>query len=159
MPLLVKSKDIANGEQIFEVQGGRMETKFVYGAMCNMMVATRAGGYHSFPHTHDSEQVNYVIDGEVWVFLEDKGFLAEKGDFFRIPRNAVHWAWNRSDMPCTIAETHCPPVEPTKRANSVPLFDDNETPTTENAVDLVMVDIDYKIIEERILRAAGVTLD
>lgn len=159
MALLIKGKDIKDGEQIFDVQGGRMSTKFVFGELCNMMVATRAGGYHSFPHTHDAEQVNYVADGEVWVFMENKGFLAQTGDFFRIPKNAVHWAWNRSDKPCTIVETHCPPVEPNKRKNSVGLFDETESPTTEGSVPLEMVEIDYKTIERRILKEAGVEVD
>ena len=37
----------------------------------------------------------------MWIFIDEEGFPLKKGDFFRIPRNAVHWSWNRSDKPCT----------------------------------------------------------
>jgi gentisate 1,2-dioxygenase len=87
-----------------------------------MMVATRAPGYHSNPHRHDAEQINYVLDGEVWVFMESESFLMKKGDFSRIPRNALHWAWNRSDKPCTLVEAHAPACDPLVRENALGLF-------------------------------------
>ena len=72
-----------------------------YGNDSSIMIATRPPGFHSKPHYHDSEQLNYVADGEMWIFIDKEGFPLKKGDFFRIPRNAVHWSWNRSDKPCT----------------------------------------------------------
>lgn len=44
------------------------------------MIASRAPGYHTRPHAHESEQINYVLEGEIWFFVEDKGFLCRKGD-------------------------------------------------------------------------------
>src|SRR5215217_7918467 len=97
MPLKVSYDEVKDGANVLQVRGGAMLTKMVYGNDCNMMLAVRAPGYHSHPHTHDAEQLNYLLEGEVWVFVEDDGFLMRKGDFCRIPRNAVHWAWNRGD--------------------------------------------------------------
>ena len=79
-----------------------------YGNECSLMIATRRPGYHTKPHQHESEQINYVLDGEIWFFVKDKGYLCKKGDFHRIPANTVHWAFNRSDKDATVAEAHSP---------------------------------------------------
>jgi len=159
MSLLLKAEDVKDGEAILDLVGGRMSTKFVFGELCNMMVATRAGGYHSIPHTHDAEQINYVTEGEVWCFIGEKGFLAKKGDFLRIPRNAVHWAWNLSDEPCTIVEIHTPSVEPMRRKNTVGLCDESEDSSVFQSVPVQNVEIDFKAIERKVLAEAGITID
>ncbi len=112
MPVHVKAHEVLDGENVLQVRGGSMSTKMVYGNDCNMMLATRAPGYHSNPHRHDCEQINYVLEGEVWVFLENDAFLMKKGDFSRIPRNALHWAWNRGDKDCVLIEVHAPGLRP-----------------------------------------------
>lgn len=90
--------------------GGSIGAKIAYGLESSMMVAIRQPQYHSRPHTHDAEQLNYVLDGELYVFVDDRGFLARKGDVFRIPRNAVHWSWVQGDSPCVLLESHSPPL-------------------------------------------------
>jgi quercetin dioxygenase-like cupin family protein len=159
MPLFLKADDVKDGEAILEIRGGRMSTKYAYGKDCNIMVATRSGGYHSIPHTHDAEQINYVTDGELWCFVGDKGFLAKEGDFVRIPKNAVHWGWNISDKPCTIVEIHTPPVAPEKRKNGVGLFDEAEDPSDHGSVPSINVEMDVSEIERKVLKAAGVVID
>jgi mannose-6-phosphate isomerase-like protein (cupin superfamily) len=100
-----------------------------YGNECSLMIATRAPGYHTKPHQHESEQINYVMDGEIWFFVEDKGFHCKKGDFQRIPANTIHWAWNRSDQEATVAEAHAPGLIGGRAGeNAVALFDDGEAP-------------------------------
>ena len=93
-----------------KLKDGNVTSKMIYGTEGNFMIATREGGYHSTPHRHDSEQLNYVASGEIWIFVENDGFVARERDFFRIPRNAVHWSWIRSDAPCTLIESHVPPM-------------------------------------------------
>jgi quercetin dioxygenase-like cupin family protein len=90
--------------------GGSIGAKIAYGLESSMMVAVREPQYHSRPHTHDAEQLNYVLEGELYVFVEDQGFLAREGDIFRIPRNAVHWSWVQGTTPCVLLETHTPPL-------------------------------------------------
>jgi quercetin dioxygenase-like cupin family protein len=93
------------------LSGGSIGAQIVYGRESSMMVATRQPQYHSKPHSHDSEQLNYVLEGELYVFVGEGGFLAKKGDAFRIPRNAVHWSWVQgTDHPCVLLETHTPPL-------------------------------------------------
>ena len=108
MPLHVKSSDVKEyqRDQSGEAGTGRMVVRKAHGNECSLMIATRKPGYHTKPHEHESEQINYVLDGEIWFFVKDKGFLCKKGDFHRVPANTVHWAYNRSDSDCTVAEAH-----------------------------------------------------
>ena len=151
MPLLAKAHEVLEGQNVLQVRGGAMSTKMVYGNDCNLMVAVRPPGYHSHPHRHDAEQINYMLDGEVWVFIEDDGFLMKTGDFSRIPKNALHWAWNRSDRPCTLVEVHTPPCDPLTRANAVGLYADGETPDLSAAVETTRGGESPDEVEARIL--------
>lgn len=92
------------------LSGGSIGAQIAYGLDSSMMVATRMPGYHSRPHSHDAEQLNYVLDGALYVFVDDGGFLARKGDVFRVPRNATHWSWVQGETPCVLLEMHCPPL-------------------------------------------------
>ena len=88
MPLFVSEKDLVQGSAAVGLLSGDMKTLFVYGNEANMMVATRSPGYHSKPHKHIPEQLNYVVEGELWIFIVDKAYHLKKGDFLRI--GAVH---------------------------------------------------------------------
>jgi quercetin dioxygenase-like cupin family protein len=90
--------------------GGAIGAQIAYGLESSMMVAVRQPQYHSRPHSHDAEQLNYVLQGELYVFVGSSGFLARTGDIFRIPRNAVHWSWVQGNVPCVLLETHTPPL-------------------------------------------------
>jgi quercetin dioxygenase-like cupin family protein len=152
MSLFAKAHEVLDGQNVLQIRSGAMSTKMVYGNDCNMMVAIRAPGYHSHPHRHDAEQINYVLDGEVWVFMESESFLMKKGDFSRIPRNALHWAWNRSDKPCTLVEVHAPACDPLVRENALGLFAKGETPDLSTAVNTVRThEINPDEIEARAL--------
>jgi quercetin dioxygenase-like cupin family protein len=112
---------------------GSMVSYKGYGNECSLMIATRAPGYHTQPHMHESEQINYVLDGEIWFFVEDKGYPCKKGDFQRVPANKVHWAWNRSNKEAVVAEAHAPGLIGERAgAGAVPLFDDGEQPEIRN---------------------------
>ena len=110
MSLHVKSNDVPeyNRVQSGEAGTGAMVVRKGYGNECSLMIATRRPGYHTKPHQHESEQINYVLDGEIWFFVKDKGYLCKKGDFHRIPANTVHWAFNPADQDATVAEAHSP---------------------------------------------------
>jgi mannose-6-phosphate isomerase-like protein (cupin superfamily) len=91
-----------------EDTGGKLSTKAVFGKTLGLFIAERAAGYHSDPHVHACEQLNYVDEGEIWIFVEDEGYHLEAGDFLRVPALAVHWAWNRGDGSCRLFEAHAP---------------------------------------------------
>jgi quercetin dioxygenase-like cupin family protein len=90
--------------------GGALRAQMVYGSDTSIMIADRETGYHSKPHYHDAEQMNYVMAGSIWFFIEDGGCKAVQGDIVRIPRNARHWAWVRDPGGCTLFESHTPPL-------------------------------------------------
>jgi quercetin dioxygenase-like cupin family protein len=151
VPLKVSHDEVKDGANVLQVRGGAMLTKMVYGNDCNMMLAVRAPEYHSNPHQHDCEQLNYMLEGEVWVFIGDDGFLMKKGDFCRIPRNAVHWAWNRSDRDCTLIEVHAPACDPLVRKNALGLYAEDETPDLSSAVATIRTEMDAAELESRVL--------
>ncbi|HEX9444379.1 MAG TPA: cupin domain-containing protein [Candidatus Binatia bacterium] len=108
---------------------GSMLSHKGYGNECSLMVATRGPGYHTRPHRHESEQINYVLEGEIWFFVEEEGYRCKQGDFQRVPANKIHWAWNRSDKPAVVAEAHAPGLVGERAGEgAVALFDEGEEP-------------------------------
>lgn len=91
-------------------KGIMLRTKKVYGTDTSIMFAERDSGYHTVPHIHDCEQFNIIIAGEIWFYVEDQGYCCKAGDVMRIPRNKVHWAWNRSEDKAVVIESHSPPL-------------------------------------------------
>lgn len=84
--------------------------RMVEGTDISIMLASRDAGYHTQPHRHDAEQFNYIVEGELWIFVEEYGYRCVKGDIMRVPRNKIHWAWNRGGGPCVMLEAHTPPL-------------------------------------------------
>lgn len=124
--------------------GTSFTTTFASGRHVNLMIATRPPGYHSRPHAHDAEQLNYVQDGEVWFFVKTKGYHLRAGDFFRVPRGAVHWMWNRTERPLVLIEVHAPSMvqDPLFASFAVRLFDAGEDGAIEGSAINAMVE-DY----------------
>ncbi len=132
--------------------GTSFETTFVSGRHVNLMVAHRPPGYHSRPHAHDAEQLNYVAEGEVWFFVQDRGYHLRQGDFFRVPRGAVHWMWNRTDRPLVLIEAHAPSMadDPLFASFGVRLFDERETASIEGkAVNRMVEGFDPRPVESK----------
>ncbi|MEP9375322.1 cupin domain-containing protein [Aquabacter sp. CN5-332] len=158
MPLFVSEKDLIPGSAAVELHSGNMKTLFVYGNEANMMVATRYAGYHSKPHRHVPEQLNYVVEGELWIFIEEEGYLVKKNDFLRIPGNLLHWAWNRGSGPCTMVQVHAPVLAPESRVGTFGLFDEGETPNVRKSPPSESVDADVSAVERRVLAKHGITI-
>jgi quercetin dioxygenase-like cupin family protein len=91
-------------------EGVVLSSQRVYGNETSIMFAERGPGYHTRPHRHDAEQMNYIVSGEIWFFVEEHGYRCRAGDIMRIPRNVVHWAYNRGSEQAVIIESHCPPL-------------------------------------------------
>ncbi len=91
---------------------GLLERKGITGKSSDLISSTFLPGYHSAPHTHDCEQMTVCLSGEMWIFVEREGYHLRKGDFHRVPQNAIHWAWNRSKAPCHLITSHAPRLIP-----------------------------------------------
>lgn len=155
MALKIGSEELLNGTNALRTIAGAMSTKVVHGDECSIVIATREAGYHSRPHHHESEQLNYVLEGEMWVFVDEEAFVARTGDFFRIPAGAVHWAFNRSEAPVTSFQVHAPPLEPQREA-ARGLYAAGEEPAPRgNSRNIAVEDEQrYRLLEETALAAA-----
>lgn len=138
-------------------EGTSFETTFVSGKHMNLMIAHRPPGYHSRPHAHDAEQINYVQEGEVWFFVGDRGYHLRQGDFFRVPRGAVHWMWNRTGNPLILIEAHSPSLadDPLFESFGVRLFASGEDPGIEGTARNTMMPVDPGSVEAKYADPAG----
>jgi len=141
-----------------KVSGGELHTKQVFGRDSSLMIASRSAGYHSLPHYHDCEQINYMQAGEIWVFVDETVYPLRAGDFLRIPAGAVHWAWNRSNSKCELIEVHSPGLNLPGVDGAAQLLTESELEGGIHAVPNVWADKSYWEREAAALRAHGVTL-
>lgn len=152
MPLHVKRDEVPERKVVLKSGEGEgsMLTRQAYGNESSLMVAARPPGYHTTPHVHVSEQINHVLEGEIWFFVEDKGYHCKKGDFHRIPANRVHWAWNRSNANAVVVESHSPPLVGGEiREGAAGLFDENEAPQLRGPGENKFVPYDSEKVEGR----------
>lgn len=117
-------------EEVADMGNTSFMTKAVYGNSSSLMIATRPAGYHSVPHSHDCEQLNWLQVGELWVFIVDRAVHLTAGDFLRIPAGDLHWSWNKAESPCTLLEVHTPGLQddPLIKDYAVGLHEAGETP-------------------------------
>jgi quercetin dioxygenase-like cupin family protein len=111
----------------------KLLTQCAYGHSGGIMQAERPGGYHSRPHVHPCEQYNYVVAGELWLYILDEqgrrlAFRMREGDLSRVPTMAVHWSQNLTSEPIKMIEFHLPGLQddPKHRNMDFPLFDSAE---------------------------------
>jgi quercetin dioxygenase-like cupin family protein len=126
--LLVRNRDLPDSIHLTSAYTGRLSSKFVFGKRANLMLAKRAGKYHSPPHLHACDQMNYLIAGELWIFLENEAYHLRPGDFMRVPRMAPHWAFNPSDDDCVLIESHSPINDPSNKPYARSMFESSESP-------------------------------
>jgi len=137
MSLLIKAKDVNwHRPEVTVVDGSagpRIDVAFTYGEKSNLMIGRRGPGYHSVPHKHESEQLNYCMEGSLWMYVDGIAYLLEPGDFLRIPAWSMHWAWNRSGQSNLLMEVHTPVVNLSHVPFAVGLFGATEDPRIDQA--------------------------
>jgi quercetin dioxygenase-like cupin family protein len=108
----VNRRDVKVTERVAMAAVGNsiLRSQKVHGTDTSIMFAERAPGYHTSPHQHDCEQMNYIVSGEIYFFVDGRGYCCKAGDVMRIPRNKVHWAWNRGKDTAVVFESHAPPL-------------------------------------------------
>ena len=153
MSLHVKAEEVPKRKVTLTTEQGEgsMVVRQAFGNESSLMVAVRPPGYHTRPHMHISEQINHVLEGEIWFFVEDRGYSCKKGDFQRIPANKVHWAWNRSNAEAIVVESHSPPlVGGDIMKGAAALFDNGEVPELRGPGENQFVSYDSGAVEEKI---------
>jgi len=105
------------------ITSGEVITRMVYGKTMSMVYIKRPTGYRSQPHAHDSEQLNFVLEGEMWLFIEGEGAeLLKPGDFSRVPELEAHWG--------VVEEGPCLRSSPTRRHTSATRTELEKTKST-----------------------------
>jgi mannose-6-phosphate isomerase-like protein (cupin superfamily) len=135
-----------------------MSTQRIHGIDNSIMFAERGAGYHTTPHMHECEQINYVVEGEIWFFVEGQGYQCKKGDLMRIPRNRIHWAFNCSDQQATVIESHSPCLignDAEARKLAVSLLGDDERMSDVRTTVNVVVDVDPQWVADCEREAIG----
>ena len=99
-----------NGANTKAADSSRIKLRMVFGNSVSLAVAECEPGYHPAPQIHNSEQINYVAEGELWVYIEGVAYHLRQGDAIRIPRMKMHWMWNRSLSKCVFYESSCAPL-------------------------------------------------
>src|SRR5258708_20227400 len=115
MALYLKAEDVPWSEPtktLVNTKGQLINCALVYGEKSNLFIGRRAPGFHSKPHKHESEQLNYCVEGGLWMYVDGVAYHLEKGDFLRIPAWSMHWAWNRLDSGNVLIEVHTPLTNP-----------------------------------------------
>jgi quercetin dioxygenase-like cupin family protein len=153
MALHRKAEEIPNRRVVRTgVEGeGSMIVRRAFGRECSLMHAVRAPGYHTTPHAHAAEQINHVLAGEIWFFVEDQGFHCKAGDFHRVPSNKIHWAWNRSNADAIVVEAHSPAlVAGPQSEGSIGLFAEGENSQARDPCQNNFVPFDWRSVERQI---------
>lgn len=151
MSLFAEAKNVPTGEVSMKAEGGHLSTQQVVGKECSLMVATRSAGYHSKPHTHNCEQLNYVVRGHISIFVKEEVYHLKADDYLRMPADEVHWAWNRSDKECELIECHAPALDILPRDQVVLLLREEENPNEVRWVDNVFVSEEHMQVEDILL--------
>ena len=80
MPLFLNIDDVAaadlsglNVKPEDRVKAKGHDMKRVHGTEAAFAISLRKSGYHSSPHIHDFEQLNYIQEGEMWFFIHRQG--------------------------------------------------------------------------------------
>ncbi len=147
MVLHVKRENVKRREKT-TLSAVPLITEISYGTNASLMIGSRPEGYHSKPHVHDCEQLNYVIDGQLWLFVEKQAFLLKKGDHMRVPPNKLHWSWNKGPGTSILAEVHSPGLQADWPDIAIPLFDEGESTKTSGSPHNRLVDTSQDYISE-----------
>ncbi len=83
MSLQVKRENVPEKKVVLKTGEGEgsMIIRQAFGNESSLLVVSRPPGYHTRPHMHASEQINHVLEGEIWFFVEDRGYHCKKGTF------------------------------------------------------------------------------
>ena len=61
------------------------------------------------PHSHDCEQISYVVEGSYWITIQDRAVQVKKGDSYLIPPYVEHY--QEALEHCVTVDVFSPPRE------------------------------------------------
>jgi quercetin dioxygenase-like cupin family protein len=107
-PLVNKSIDASSGSEFWSMEGKNVQFTW-FDVPANK----------KFPaHKHDSEQITYVLEGELFFKSEITVYKLSKGDCILVPGNIEHEVWTEN-IPVKAIDAWSP-VNNTYTANKIP---------------------------------------
>ncbi|HEU5165940.1 MAG TPA: cupin domain-containing protein [Chitinophagaceae bacterium] len=86
--LINKNVDVATGSDFFCMEGKKVQlTWFVVPPNTNFS-----------NHKHESEQITYILEGELFFKSEDTVYKLSKGDCILVPGNIDHEVWTEKSF-------------------------------------------------------------
>jgi quercetin dioxygenase-like cupin family protein len=111
-PLLARGDDVwagASAQPLPNIHGSAGTNKSVrVGGETMAILLSERVGLKARPHLHAAEQISYVVEGEVWTFIDDRVVFSKAGDVIRVPGNVVHWALVEPGKKAVTFEVHTP---------------------------------------------------
>lgn len=71
---------------------GAFDARKLTAENCDILFASYPAGKSIPPHTHDTDNVGIVTNGEMYLTLDDKEVCVATGEWYRVPLEAVHAA-------------------------------------------------------------------
>lgn len=68
-----------------------VERKGFSGEGATVALNRLAPGHEPRPHSHPHEQISYIVQGTMRMFIDDQSTLMKAGSLVVIPPNAKHW--------------------------------------------------------------------
>lgn len=104
--------DSGDGEAIASVFGydiiRKISTEQTSGAF-SIVELTYPPGNFTPPHRHEkTDEVGYVLEGELGLMVAEEDFRVRTGSFFVRPRGVPHAIWNISDRPAKLLDMYAP---------------------------------------------------
>ncbi len=92
------------GNQVtFKIEGGQTSGAF------SIIEALYPPGNFTPPHRHEkTDEVGYILEGELGVMVAEEDFRAGPGTFFVRPKGVPHALWNVTDRPVRFLDTYTP---------------------------------------------------
>jgi quercetin dioxygenase-like cupin family protein len=88
---------------IFKIQSGQTSGAF------SIIEGLYPPGNFTPPHRHEkTDEVGYILEGELGVMVAEEDFRAAPGTFFVRPKGVPHALWNLTDRPVRYLDMYTP---------------------------------------------------
>lgn len=98
-----RAYEMGSMRAVFKADGAETGDRY---AVSEWWIEPRSDGPD--PHSQDSDELFYVIQGTVSVLLGEEWIEARKGSFLRIPAGVTHSFANRTDAPAGLLDFKVP---------------------------------------------------
>lgn len=108
----------------------KLTTEHTNGLLASVQVDLAPGFLGAPPHLHRAtDEIAYVLDGELTVLVEEKTFAVPAGGWHLRPRGLVHTFWNAGSVPVRFLDVFLPARHEAYMRGLAALFAGGGSPT------------------------------